>query len=306
MKRYTARPATAVRAEHAEGPAWDARSGQLAWVDQFAGLVHLADHATDTCQLQVRRTYEVGRPLGAVVPTADDDGGWMLAGGAGFAHLAADGTVTVVGEPESVNAAAMRMNDGKCDPAGRFWAGSMAWSKTPGAGTLYRLDRDLSVSAVLTGLTISNGLAWPPDGSSVYFIDTPTQRVDRFTVGADGMLADRRPVVHVDPDQGAPDGMAIDDEGCLWVALWGGWAVRRYSPHGEVLAHVEVDAPQVSSCAFGGAAGHTLFITTSQEGYRREESDRFGEAGRLFCVDVDVTGPFAAPFRGPTAPAAPR
>lgn len=295
MKRYTARPATPQRAEHAEGFTWDARSGRLAWVDQFAGLVHLAHHQPGMGVLQRSRTYEVGSAVGAVVPTAEADGGWMLACGAGFAHLAADGTVTVVREPESAHRATLRMNDGKCDPSGRFWAGSMAWSKAPGAGTLYRLDGDLSVSAVLTGLTISNGLAWTPDGSTLYFIDTPTQRVDRFTVAADGTLSGRRPAVRVDPATGAPDGMAIDDEGCLWVALWGGWAVRRYSPRGEVLAHVDVGAPQVSSCAFGGAAGRTLFVTTSQEGYGPEESERFPDAGRLFCADVDVTGPPAAP-----------
>jgi sugar lactone lactonase YvrE len=188
------------------------------------------------------------------------------------------------------------MNDGKCDPAGRFWAGSMAWAKTPAAASLYCLAPDGRVTVARTNLTISNGSAWTPDGRSMYFIDTPTQRVDRFAVTPNGELRDQETVVQIDRDLGAPDGMCIDGDGCLWVALWGGNAVHRYSPHGELLAVVNVDAPQVSSCAFGGPDRRTLFITTSQEGYDQETSECHPLAGRVFSVRLDTSGPEAAPF----------
>src|SRR5262249_54461557 len=141
----------------------------------------------------------------------------------------------------------MRMNDGKCDPSGAFWAGSMAWDKTNGAGTLYHLGPQGDLTVALRDLTISNGLAWSSDGTHMYFIDTPTQHVDRFDLDSGGRLTNRTTVVTIDPQEGQPDGMAIDAEDCLWVALWNGWSVRRYSPAGKLLATVEVDAPQVSS-----------------------------------------------------------
>jgi len=170
----------------------------------------------------------------------------------------------------------------------------MAWAKTSGAGSLYRLDPDLEVTVVLTGVTISNGLAWAADSETLYYIDTPTRRVDRFRVSADGGLADRTPVVIV--DRGFPDGMCIDDDGCLWVALWGGHAVHRYAPTGELLAAVDVDAPQVSSCCLGGADGRTLFITTSQEGMDVTRRALHPQSGRVFCVEVDTPGRPAAMF----------
>jgi len=286
---YTARAVTATRAEHAEGPAWDARRDELLWVDQFAGLVHRARY--DGEALRPVHTYRIGTPVGAVVPDAGTDG-WMLAAGAGFVRLAADGRTEVVAEPEAAVRDTNRMNDGKCDPLGRFYAGSMAWSKQPGAGALYRYDG--TVCTILREVTISNGMAWSAAGDRMYYIDTPTMQVDVFTVGADGEPVDRRPAFAIDPGDGAPDGMCIDDDGCLWVALWGGGKVCRYAPTGEKLATVGVPAPQVSSCAFGG---RTLFITTSQEGYAPADSQRHPGAGHLYAVDLPVGGPAAAPFR---------
>lgn len=287
---YAARAVTEDRAEHAEGPAWDARRGELLWVDQFAGLVHRSRYAGGS--LRPVRTYDIGTPVGAVVPVAGEDG-WLLAAGAGFARLSSDGQVEVVAEPEAAVRDTNRMNDGKCDPRGRFYAGSMAWAKTPGAGSLYRYDG--KVQTILSDVTISNGLAWTPTGDRMYYIDTPTRRVDVFTIAADGEPVERRPAFHIDPADGQPDGMCVDDEGCLWVALWGGGQVCRYTPNGEKLAAVVVPAPQVSSCAF---AGRTLFITTSQEGYTPADSERHPNAGRLFAVDLPVGGPPATPWSG--------
>lgn len=292
---YAARAVTEARAEHAEGPAWDARRDELLWVDQFAGLVHRSRYEGGV--LRPVRTYEIGVAVGAVVPIAGADG-WMLGAGAGFIRLAADGRTEVIAEPEAAVRGTNRMNDGKCDPLGRFYAGSMAWSKQAGAGALYRYDG--SVRTILRDVTISNGMAWSAAGDRMYYIDTPTGRVDVFTVGADGEPADRRPAFPIDPADGAPDGMCIDDEGCLWVAMWGGGKVCRYAPTGEKLATVEVPAPQVSSCAFGG---RTLFITTSQEGYTPADSDRHPGAGRLYAIDLPVGGPPATPLSSAFDPA---
>jgi sugar lactone lactonase YvrE len=290
VRTVASRVAGSHRAEHAEGPCWDPRLERLLWVDQYAGLVHQARFDADNRRLQVEHSFQVGAPVGAVVPSLGPDGGWLLAADHGFAHLSHDGTVTRLGQPEADAVARMRMNDGKADPHGAVWAGSMAFDKKPGAGSLYRLDPDGTITVARTRTTISNGLAFSPDGDRLYYIDTPTQRVDRFHIAADGRLTDQATIITVDPSLGHPDGMCIDTEGCLWVALWGGSAVHRYTPAGELLAIVEVDAPQVSSCAFGGPDLSTLFITTSAEDMTGAQLARHEHSGKVFRADAGVQG----------------
>jgi sugar lactone lactonase YvrE len=298
MRRYTATPATAEPLGHAEGPMWDARTDRFVFVDQYAGEVHVADYDASTASLTTERSYDLGAAVGAVVPLREPGAGWLVAWAQGFGHVSQDGTVTAFDQPEPRS---NRMNDGKCDPAGRFWAGSIGWEKTPGAASLYRLDPDGAevgeLTVVLRDVTISNGLAWTPDGVTMYYIDTPTGRVDRFQVRDDGSLAHRTPVIEV--DGGDPDGMCIDDDGCVWVALWGGGAVHHYAPTGELLAVVEVDAQQVSSCCLGGPRGSTLFVTTSQEGMSAEQCATDPHSGKVFSVEVDITGRPAAAFGTP-------
>jgi sugar lactone lactonase YvrE len=279
MRTYQAQPCLDERADHAEGPLWDDVRGELLWVDLDAGLVRRA--TWDPPRLSVVETYSLGEAVGAVVPCADPADGWVVASEFGFARLGTDGSLRKLAEPERGRHS--RMNDGAADPRGRFWAGSMARDRSPGAASLYRLEGTEAVR-VLAGLTISNGLAWRnPD--EFYYIDTPTQRVDLVT--ADGR---REPAFAVDPALGAPDGMTIDAEGALWVALWGGSAVVRFSPRGEMLARVEVAAGQVSSCCFGGPDLATLFVTTSQEGFTPEQAAAEPHAGKLFAVDTGIAG----------------
>jgi sugar lactone lactonase YvrE len=293
MDVYRADVATDGRYHHAEGPVWDARIGRLLWIDQYAGHVHVGAWDGARRRLVAERSYDLGAPVGAVAPERHGDG-WLVAGGAGFLRLAPDGTVGEVARVPARGPHRMRMNDGGCDPAGRFWAGDLAFDKTPGAAALYRLDPDGAVTTALEGVTISNGIGWADAGSTMYYIDTPTRQVDRFRVSAGGELTDRQSVVRV--ADGFPDGMTLDDEGCLWVAMWGAGAVHRYAPTGEQLAVVQVDAPQVSSCAFGGEDGRSLFVTTSQEDYDEAESAAHPDAGRVFVAEVGVSGPPAAPF----------
>jgi sugar lactone lactonase YvrE len=298
MRLFSSDAVTEARAEHAEGPCWDPRAGQLLWVDQFAGLIHLADYEPGPGRLRLVRTYQAGAAVGAVVPVSEPGGGWMVACEAGFAHLAESGELRMLARPEAAASGRVRMNDGKCDPVGRFWAGSMAWDKSAGAGSLYRLNTDLSVDLVRAHVTISNGLAWTADGHHLFYIDTPTRRVDRFDARGDGILSGGSSVVVFAEHMGQPDGMCIDEEGCLWVALWGGSAVYRCSPDGEILARVDVDAPLVSSCCFGGPERTTLFITTSQEGMPPEWRALHPQSGRVFRAEVGIRGTVTDCFAG--------
>lgn len=294
----TAVPCSPPLALHGEGPFWSAETGRLGWVDIPAGRLWLA--VDDGSVLVDTRSYDVGRPLGAAVPARA--GGWVLALGAGFGYLPDDGAphggraqvidLATVDDPDRV-----RMNDGKCDPVGRFWAGTMAYDASPDAGAFYRLGLNGEIDTILPNVTISNGLGWSPDRRTMYYIDTPTGRIDAFDYdAANGRVSRRRPVVEVDPEStGQPDGMTVDDEGCLWVAMWGGGRVCRYSPEGQLLATVRLPVTNVSSCCFGGADGRTLFMTTSRLELTAPEPD----AGRIFRVDAGVSGPPAAAYGGP-------
>ena len=269
-------------AELGEGPAWDSRSSELAWVDITPGRVHFLGPGGG------ERTVEVGQPVGAVVPRAS--GGHVLAVRDGFAALAGDGTVTSLAHVEHERPG-NRMNDGKYDRHGRLWAGTMALDETPGAGALYRLDPDATVSTILEGVTISNGLAWSLDDRTMYYVDTPTQRIDRLDYDpSTGEVENRRPLFAIPARDGSPDGMALDSEGFLWVALHGGGAVRRYAPDGVLDRVIELPASNVTSCAFGGPELEELYITCARQGLSREQLAREPLAGALFRHRPGVRG----------------
>ena len=215
----------------------------------------------------------------------------MLAGDVLF--LAADGTLTHLGELWTDPG--VRMNEGSCDPDGRFYCGSMAYDKRPGAATLYRLDPDGSVHVVLEGVTISNGLDWSPHGALAYYNDTATGRVDVFDYDRDPGLTGRRPLVRIPDEVGRPDGLTVDAEGAVWVALNGGGAVHRYTPEGALEEVVELPVPKVTACIFGGPRLDELFITTSREGL---EPGTDPLAGSLFRPVVGVTGRPTSEFAG--------
>ncbi|HEV8556288.1 MAG TPA: SMP-30/gluconolactonase/LRE family protein [Actinophytocola sp.] len=266
-------------AEHGEGPVWHAGWPGLRWVDMLAGDVLELDPGTD----RVSR-HHVGVVAAALRPCPD--GRAVIAVERGFALASADlGTVRPFGElwvdP------GIRMNDGDCDPDGRFYCGSMAYDETPGAGRLFRLEHHGATTVVLTGVTISNGLAWSPDGGTAYYIDTPTHRVDAFDYDERRGLTARRTVFDIPVDAGAPDGMTVDTEGRLWIALWGGAAVRCYQADGRLLEHLALPVTQVTACTFGGPGLDELYVTTSRQTVPPGEQP---EAGALFRARPGARG----------------
>ncbi|TDV53715.1 gluconolactonase [Actinophytocola oryzae] len=267
-----------------EGPVWDARSSTLRWVDIERGEVHRFDPASGTDTF-----FEVGERVGTVAVRAA--GGLVLATQTGLYTCLDDGGRRTRLHEVDTDPPGGRFNDGKADAWGRFWAGTML-DRTDGGAALYRLDPDHSLHTMATGVSVSNGLGWSPDGATMYYTDTRTGGVDAFDHDpSTGDLANRRRLVDV--DRGWPDGMTVDSDGCLWVALWDGWGVRRYAPDGRLLSTFEVPAQRVTSCAF---AGTTLYLTTARIGVRD-----FGDqplAGSLFALDAGVTGVPAGEWAG--------
>ena len=269
-----AEPVTDPVADHGEGPVWSERWGGLRWVDMLAGdVLSLAPDGT------VERRH-VANVVAALRPRRA--GGAVLGIERGFALEEADGTITHLGELWADEQ--LRMNEGGCDPDGRFYCGSMAYDKRPGAAALYRLDPDRTVHQVLEGVTVSNGLGWSPDGSLAYYNDTDTLRIDVFGYDRDAGLRDRRPFA---PTGFRPDGLTVDAEGGVWVALSNGGAVRRYTADGVLDAVIEFPVTKTTACAFGGPGLDELFITTSREGL---DPGTEPAAGSLFRAEPGVKG----------------
>jgi sugar lactone lactonase YvrE len=279
----------ALGSELGEGPIWDERTGRLVWVDILGRRVHATDPDTGETS-SIETPLDVGavaaRPAGGFV-AALEDGFWIL--GDGPARR-----ITAV--PES--RPGLRFNDGKCDPAGRFWAGTMAYDVTPGAGALYRLDTDGRATLILPGVTLSNGLAWSGDGRTMFYVDSPTQRIDAFTFDpATGSVADRRTVVEIPAADGTPDGLTIDEDDGLWVALAHDGTVRRFVGGREDRV-IQLPVSLVTSVTFGGPDRDILFITSAWEHMTDEERAREPLAGAVFRARPGVRGRPADVYRG--------
>jgi sugar lactone lactonase YvrE len=272
------------RADLGEGPRWDSRRQRLLWVDIMRGRVHAFTPSTGAC-----RNVSVGRTVGALACTSD--GTLVLAVAGGFGRLDLEtGRFEMLAGAE-VDRPQNRMNDGNCDAAGRFWAGTMALDERPGAGALYRLDPDRTVHTMLSGVTISNGLDWSLDGRLMYYVDSPTLRIDMFDFEpAAGAIANRRTFVEVPADAGVPDGLTVDAAGFVWLALWGGAALRRYAPDGTLERVVPLPVTHPTSCAFGGAALDELYVTSARVALTAEERARQPRAGGVFRLRPGVAG----------------
>jgi sugar lactone lactonase YvrE len=276
-----------------EGLRWDGRREELLGVDILAGGIYRG-HVDHDGAVSLIREYWVPGTVGALTPVQGDDG-WLLAAGRGFVLLRPDGSLRPMVQVAPVGT---RMNDGACDPQGRFWAGTLADDFRPGGGALYRFDHEGRVDLVLGGLTISNGLGWSPDGTIMYLADSGPRVVHAFDFAGDtGTVSNGRTLLDLDEAVGAPDGLTVDAGGDLWVAVYGGGQVHRYSPEGVLREVLSVPTAQCTSCAFAGPALNRLFVTTATEGWSDEQRLAEPTAGLVYRFDTDVTGRPADPFR---------
>jgi len=288
--RWSAELVLDARAELGEAPHWDSETSELVWVDITPGVVHRLDPLR-----RVDRSFEVGQPVGAAVPRVG--GGYVLAlrDGIGVVDGSEGGSLRWLAALER-ESRRTRMNDGACDAEGRLWAGTMDVEEREPIGALYRLAPTGEVRTMLTGVTVSNGLGWSPDGRVFYYIDSPHSAVEAFDFDARcGTIGNRRELCAIEPPAGEPDGLTVDAEGCVWVALWGGWSIRRYTPQGRLVGLVDVPAARVTSCTFGGAELDTLYVTTA----RPDVPDaRQPHAGGVFGVRPGSRGLPAHRFAG--------
>jgi sugar lactone lactonase YvrE len=274
----------------AEGPVWDAAGSRLVWTDIPAEVVHFTDTATGK-DSQVA----TGGRVGAVVLRST--GGYVLAMENEFVVTGpdagtADTRVSVTQDPR------FRFNDGKCDPAGRFLAGLAGTDGRWATAGLYRFDTDLTAHEVVPGISCSNGIGWSPDGATMYYVDTPTYRIDRFDYDlATGTPTNRRVFAEINDGYGRPDGLCVDADGCVWVAIWGGYEVRKFSPDGQLMESIPLPVSLVSSVAFGGPDLDLLYITSASE-IPKHQLPAEPHAGAIFVTKPGVTGLAVASFAG--------
>lgn len=290
MIGYRAVAASTDAYELAEGPLWDSERERVLWVDVNAGQVCIGDLCNGQAVLSARVHLE-GTAGAVVCSTA---GELLIAGARELHTIGADGIHTV-GTQLIAAGRASRLNDGACDPAGRFLVGSMALDGRQRQEVLYRIDPGGEITVIDDDLTLSNGLAWSPGGTSFYNVDSIpgvvwVRRYDPLR----GTVGKRVELLHI--DEGMPDGLCVDVEGNLWIAIWGAGQVRRYTPGAEHVATVEVAAPNVSSVAFVGRDQNVLLITTAREGLSPEQLAEFPHSGLLFTAQVDVTGHPTTPW----------
>jgi sugar lactone lactonase YvrE len=279
-------------ADVGEAPHWDERTNTLLFVDLTAGAVFRYD------QSGVRLgSFCVGQEVGAVIPRRG--GGLVLAVRDGIAVASDTGEGFALIAPVERDTPGNRMNDAKCDPAGRLLAGTTAFDFSPHSAALYRVEPDWSFEQVVRSVTQSNGIAWSPDGSRMYFIDSATQGVDVFDYDAGtGSAGHRKRLVTIDRAHGIPDGMTADSQGNLWVTCFGGAAVRCFSPTGVQLDEVVFPVTQVTSCTFGGPDLANLYVTSAAYRLSDDQLKREPHAGATFVCRPGAVGMPASPFAG--------
>lgn len=280
------------QAQLGEGPLWDDRRQRLLFVDIMRGHVHEFDPATESDRLHM-----IGQPVGAVALTTRGD--WVLATKSGFSRLDPEtGDVSPVATVEA-DQPKNRMNDGNVDSRGRFWAGTMGMGGLRDRGALYRLDPDGSVTRILTGVSTSNGIDWSPDDRLMYYVDTPTGRVDCFDFDVEtGTVRNRRQFVTIPPDQGSPDGLVVDADGHVWVALWKGGAVHRYAPDGRLDQVVRFPVTLTTKPAFGGSDLGDLYVTSAWIELKDDAHARQPMAGGVFRLRPGAKGQRPRRFAG--------
>ncbi len=275
-----------------EGPVWDGNLKSICWVDILLGKIH--EYTPDT---KSHKTLSVNQMIGAIAICKSGHLIGALKNGFGFIDRKS-GAVTMIANPEP-HLPGNRFNDGKCDPQGRFWAGTMSHTDEPQKGCLYLLDKNLTVIEKIKKVSTSNGLAWSNDHGTLYYIDSPTQKVVAFNFDKiSGEIKNKRTVVELSKNEGCPDGMTIDSEGMLWIAHWDGWQVSRWNPDtGKKIKKIPLPVSRVTSCSFGGENFGDLYITSARIGLNSDQLKSQPLAGSLFVVkNIGVNGMPASVF----------
>lgn len=268
-----------------EGAVWNSKTGELMWINITGKILNFYNPKTGD-----NKEMFTGQMIGTVVPA--ESGMVLVALKNGIYKLDPEtGTKSLIVDPEQ-DIATNRFNDGKCDPSGRFWAGTLSLNGESGAAALYRIDPDSSAHKMIDNVSISNGIVWSNDFNKMYYIDTPTQKVMAYDYdNPTGDISNPEVAVEIPPEMGSPDGMTIDADGNIWVALWGGSAVGCWNPEtGKLLRKIKVPAKNVTSCAFGGDGLETLYITTARQSTSDEELEKFPLAGGVFKTRPGVKG----------------
>lgn len=269
----------------AEGPSWDSQRKSLYWVDILANKFCRWDPRTG-----VNEEFPVGESVGAVVPNIDGDVLLVTKDGFKRYEFATKQLIPIV-DPEE-HLPGNRFNDGKCDPCGRFWAGTMDHAEKGVTGALYCLDKDHSCRKMFEGVGISNGMDWSPDKKHMYYIDSMSQKILCFNFDlAEGRISEPSVLIDFKDEEGLPDGMTVDEEGMLWIAHWDGWQVSRWNPYTKQrLGTIHVPVARVTSCAFGGDELDTLYITTASVGLTSTELKNQPFSGGIFAIKLKVKG----------------
>jgi sugar lactone lactonase YvrE len=279
-----------VHAVLGEGPVWVPSDEALYWVDIKGRKIFRLSNDGDLSQ------WPTPFRVGSLAPRAK--GGFIAGTDQGIAEIdLRSGKLQIIANPEE-NLPENRFNDGKVDRQGRFWAGTMDDMETAATGTLYRIDPDLRWTVIDTGYGITNGPAFSPDGRIMYHSDTARQVTYAFDLDEDGSASNRRTFLQFGPGDGHPDGMTVDAQGSLWIAFWGGWCLRRFSPEGERLETVRLPVSQPTSCTFGGPALDRLYVTSASIGLDESALRMQPNAGGLFMVRPGVQGLADIPFAG--------
>lgn len=279
-----------VHAVVGEGPVWVERDAALYWVDIKGRKIHRRDEAGDL------REWPTPFRVGSLAPRSD--GGFIAGTDQGLATIDLQSErFEVVANPEA-NLSHNRFNDGKVDRDGRFWAGTMDDREQDPTGTLYRVEPGFRCSAVDSGYVVTNGPAFSPSGKRMYHTDSPRRIIYLFDLDPDGTASNRRTFLHFGEKDGHPDGMTVDSDGCLWVAFWDGWCVRRFSPDAELLATIQMPVARPTSCAFGGPDLKQLYITSASIGLDEAARARQPHAGGLFTLSPGIRGLAEVPFAG--------
>ena len=267
-----------------EGPVWHHVEQVFYWIDISGNLLHRLDLSSGKDQ-----SFNMGSMIGAVVPV--ENGGVVVAMETGIYRFNAPDQFQKLVDFPTDSAPNTRFNDGKCDPSGRLWIGTMDKNAKPHQGKLYRMDHGKLV-AVLENISISNGLGWSPDGQTMYYIDTFEQTVYAFDFDVmHGDISNKRIFITIPESMGSPDGMTVDSTGKLWIALWGGGGVACFDPQtGQLLDRIEVPALNITSCEFGGPDLKTLLITTAKEELNEEQLQKYPLSGQVFYVETILVG----------------